>query len=605
MARIRPLPSQLANQIAAGEVVERPAAVIKELLENSLDAGATEISLEVEGGGARLIRVRDNGSGIHRDDLVLALGRHATSKIVSVADLEKIATLGFRGEALPSIASVSKLSLSSRADACETAWSIQGGEHVITDGPRPVAHPQGTTVEVRDLFFNVPARRKFLRTEKTEFGHIETVVRRLALSRFNVGFKLQHHQRQILNLKAIGQQAQRGERIAAVCGRNFLANCVEIDCQAGGLHLWGWMGLPTFSRSQTDLQYFYVNGRMIRDRLVSYAIRQAYQDVLYQGRQPVYVLYLEMAVEQVDVNVHPSKHEVRFRDSRQVRDFLFSAIHRSLADIRPAAESVVPPTSSLLANTATAPASGVRQAAMALQVSEPLSQAYDAFFKLAVPAPDGERTGPQDAVQGPAAAAGLQSAEEYPLGHALAQVHGVYILAENKAGLVLIDMHAAHERISYERMKETWTQGTISSQPLLVPLSLAVSEQEAELAETQRAVFTELGFDIQRLSAESLVIRAVPSLLAGADVARLVTDVLADIKVYGESSRIKAQMNEILATMACHGAVRANRQLSIAEMNTLLRAMERTERSGQCNHGRPTWVAFSMAELDSLFLRGR
>jgi len=604
-ARIRPLPAQLANQIAAGEVVERPAAVVKELLENSLDAGATDISIEIEGGGAGLIRVRDNGSGIHRDDLVLALGRHATSKLISVADLGKIATLGFRGEALPSIASVSKLTLSSRAVACEEAWTIMGGESEGPDGqPRPAAHPLGTTVEVRDLFFNVPARRKFLRTEKTEFSHIETVVKRLALSRFEVGFSLRHNQRQVFHLKPAVQPAHRGERMAAVCGRNVLANCVEIDCAAAGLRLWGWMGLPTFSRSQTDLQYFYVNGRMIRDRLVSYAIRQAYQDVLYQGRQPVYVLYLEMAVEQVDVNVHPAKHEVRFRDSRQVRDFLFSAIHRSLADIRPATGTTPEMTAAPLSDRAGgSSASGVRQATMALQVSEPLQQAYNAFFTAPLASPDGTQSLPQTAAQTSSVAA--DQPDEYPLGHALAQIHGVYILAENKAGLVLVDMHAAHERISYERLKETWGTEGIRSQPLLVPLSLAVSEQEAELAGTHQTLFTDLGFDIQRLSAESLVIRAVPALLAGADVERLVSDVLADIQVYGESARIKEKLNEILATMACHGAVRANRQLGIAEMDALLRAMERTERSGQCNHGRPTWVAFSMAELDRLFLRGR
>ncbi len=611
--RIHLLPSQLSNQIAAGEVVERPASVIKELLENSLDAGATSIAVEVMQGGASLIRVRDNGHGIHREDLAMALSRHATSKITSAEDLDRIATLGFRGEALPSIASVSKLMITSRQSEAEAAWSIRGngtdeGSESITPGEVsaregalvPAAHQAGTTVEVRDLFFNIPARRKFLRTEKTEFSHIETVFRRIALSRFEVAFTLTHNQRQIYQLKPVTDRAQQITRVADICGQAFASNLIEIECETTGLRLWGWIGLPTFSRSQTDLQFFFVNGRVIRDRLVGYAVRQAYQDVLFHGRHPVYALYLEMSAEQVDVNVHPTKHEVRFRESRAVRDFLFSAINQSLADIRPdsvsgASAGLVAREQSSVTNYAQSP--GPRQAPISLQVREQMSNAYNTFFNLArenIPA------GEQLAVAEQAA-----HVESYPLGHALAQLHGVYILAENETGLVLVDMHAAHERITYERMKETLQQGGIKTQPLLVPVSLTMSRQEAALAEERQEYFAELGFEIQRLSPETLVVRSVPTLLCESDIESLVRDVIADISTEGDSARVGERMNEVLATMACHGAVRANRKLTLPEMNALLRDMEKTERGGQCNHGRPTWISYSMDELDKLFLRGQ
>ncbi len=624
--RIRSLPSRLADQIAAGEVVERPASVVKELLENSLDAGARSIEIDVGQGGIALIRVRDDGIGIHPEDLPLALCRHATSKIVAVEDLGRIATLGFRGEALPSIASVSRLTLTSRRPADTSGWRVAGGESKAV----PAAHPPGTTVEVRDLFYNVPARRKFLRTEKTEFSHIETVVRRLALSRFDVAFSLRHNQRQIQRLPATDGEVRRLERVAAVCGRGFVENCLEIEAEADGLRLWGWIGQPAISRSQADLQYFYVNGRIIRDRLVSYAVRQAYQDVLYQGRQPVYVLYLDMPVEGVDVNVHPTKHEVRFREARQVRDFLFGAIHGALGREARAGRGAgrgtgrggVPGTGveglaqgvtdggaeGMPGGTAGKRAQGAqrplfqiaspseaqaRHAAYQHLVHEAMAPAVMESLEVASQAAVDEVTGP----------GGAQ--EDHPLGYALAQLHGVYILAQNRAGLVLVDMHAAHERITYERLKANLAESGVRSQPLLVPVSLPVSPQEAEQAQAHQETFEALGFEVRRLGPDRLAIRAVPSLLCEADAAALVRDVLSDLNTFGTSSRIQEKLNEVLATMACHGAVRANRRLSLAEMNALLREMERTERSGQCNHGRPTWVQLSLAELDRLFLRGR
>ncbi|HHH35923.1 MAG TPA: DNA mismatch repair endonuclease MutL [Gammaproteobacteria bacterium] len=599
--RIQALPPQLANQIAAGEVVERPASVIKELLENSLDAGADAIDIEVEKGGVGLIRVRDNGVGIHGNDLVLALCRHATSKIGGTDDLGRIRTLGFRGEALPSIASVSRLTLTSRLRGEEMAWRLDGG----ADGPVPAAHPPGTTVEVRDLFYNVPARRKFLRTERTEFGHIETVLRRIALSRYEVAFSLRHNRRRVHHLPALAGH-ERLKRVAAVCGRGFVDNCLEVEAEAGDLRLWGWVGLPAVARSQADLQYFYVNGRIVRDRLLGFALRQAYQDVLYHGRHPAYVLYLELPVEQVDVNVHPTKHEVRFREARQVRDFLFGAVHRILADSRagkvPAATVTAPPP---LPPEDPAP----RQAAMALTsaVDRRRAAAYDRFVAQAAGGAESMVMEPPPAPLASRAEGetGNEAAQSPPLGYALAQLHGIYILAQNARGLVLVDMHAAHERITYERMKTSLAAGGVRSQPLLVPVSMQVSPAEMTIAREHDALFSELGFELRELGPETLAVRAVPSLLCESDVETLVRDVLADLNVHGVSSRIQERINEVLATMACHGSVRARRRLTLEEMNALLREMERTERSAQCNHGRPTWVQFTLEELDAFFLRGR
>lgn len=596
---IRQLPPQLINQIAAGEVVERPASVVKELLENSLDAGATRIEIEVEQGGVRRIRVRDDGAGIAREELALALSRHATSKIATLDDLEHVASLGFRGEALPSIASVSRLTLSSRTADEENGWRIEGDGRERFEPPVPAAHPVGTTVEVRDLFFNVPARRKFLRSERTEFGHLQQVVQRIGLSRFDVALELRHNGRVVASLRPARERAEAEARIAEVCGSEFVQQSVYLDHRAAGLRLWGWIGLPTFSRSQADLQHFYVNGRMVRDKVIAHAVRQAYADVLFHGRHPAFVLYLELEPELVDVNAHPTKHEVRFRESRMVHDFLFRTLHQALADLRPGdAAPATPRLGGLAGSPAGAPgpattaasfarAEPPRQSRLAVGVAEQLA-AYASLHVAAAPAPQAE---PEAGVP--------------PLGYALAQLHGIYVLAENAAGLVLVDMHAAHERITYERLKAGLEGQGVRSQPLLVPLTLAVSAREADVAEEHAGVFAELGFEIDRQGPERVVVRAVPALLGDVDVEPLVRDVLADLIVQGSSERIRHALNGLLATMACHASVRAHRRLSLPEMNALLRDMERTERSGQCNHGRPTWVQLSIDQLDKLFLRGQ
>lgn len=592
-ARIQLLSPRLSNQIAAGEVVERPASVVKELLENSLDAGARRISIDIEQGGLALIRVRDDGVGIASDDLPLALSRHATSKITSLDDLERVATLGFRGEALASIASVSRLELTS-ATAESEAWQVRSEGRDMQPDIQPAAHPIGTTVDVRDLFFNTPARRKFLKSERTEFSHIEEVLRRQALACFERGFSLRHNGRVVQELRPAEDDSGRERRIAAVLGSEFIANALRVETEAAGLRLHGWVALPTFSRSQADMQYFFVNGRVIRDRLVAHAIRQAYQDVLYHGRHPAFVLYLELDPAAVDVNVHPTKHEVRFRDSRLVHDFLFRSLHRALAETRPDAV-LERRTENAQPEFAPAASFPVQQNAWNLPPSADAVRDTTAFYR---PQMGFSNSTPLPAVS--EAAAGLP-----PLGHALAQLKGIYILAENADGLILVDMHAAHERITYERMKTARDGGGIRTQPLLVPLALAVSEREADCAEAQAEHFRAFGFEIDRSGAESLIVRQVPIALADTDIAALVRDVLADLIEYGSSDRIRAHENDILGTMACHAAVRANRRLTLPEMNALLRDMEATERSGQCNHGRPTWTLLRLDELDRLFLRGR
>jgi DNA mismatch repair protein MutL len=588
---IRPLPPQLVNQIAAGEVVERPSSVVKELLENSLDAGARRVEIEVEEGGRRLIRVRDDGIGIPRAELALALSRHATSKLSSLEELECIASLGFRGEALPSIASVSRLTLQSRTAADDTGWSVQGDGSDQCPEPAPVAHAVGTTVEVRDLFFNTPARRKFLRTETTEYRHFEDVVRRIALSRFSVELVLRRNQKAVLHLPAAARLEEQERRVAELCGKPFMEQALHVEHEAAGLRIEGWIGLPTFSRSQPDLQYFFVNGRMVRDKLIAHAVRQAYQDVLYHGRHPAFVLYLSLDPAGVDVNAHPTKHEVRFRDSRLVHDFLFRSLHQVLAGVRPGVVSDFPPAGQpTAAPAAFAPMSA--QQPMPLQVREELA-IYDRLHGSRMPQGGTAPLPEQDPGAPP------------PLGYALAQLHGIYILAQNQDGLVLVDMHAAHERITYERLKAAQAGQGIRSQPLLVPVSLAVSRREADLAEQHREELASLGVELDRQGPETLVVRQVPSLLIRGDAEALVRDLLADLEGQGSSTRLQEAMNEVLSTMACHGSVRANRQLELAEMNALLRDMERTERSGQCNHGRPTWVRIGLEELDRLFLRGR
>ncbi len=596
MKPIQLLPAQLVNQIAAGEVVERPAAVVKELVENSLDAGATRIQVDVEQGGIKRIRVRDDGEGIPKEQLALALSRHATSKLSSLQDLERISSMGFRGEALPSISSVSRLTLSSRARGAEHAWRVSSDGGAKLPQPEPLAHPEGTTLEVLDLFYNTPARRKFLRTEKTEYSHLETVLRRLALARFDVGFSLSHNQREIWSLPRAETAQQRERRVGELTGRGFIDQALCLEHAAAGLRLWGWIARPTYSRSQADSQHFYVNGRMVRDRLVAHAVRQAYKDVLYHDRHPAYLLYLELDPLLVDVNVHPTKHEIRFREGRLVHDFLFRTLHQALAADRPAAAPAAP-------DAALAPAvapesqpwAEPRQHSMPLALAEQRS-AYQASFRAQQPAEVPTASPPEAADSAP---------DTPPLGLALAQLHGIYILAQNAEGLVLVDMHAAHERIVYERFKQAWEAEEVQRQPLLVPVAVKVSPREADLAEEQQPVLRRLGVEISRVDRETLVIREIPAMLRGADVERLLRDLLSDLVVHGSSARIRDEINSVLGTMACHGAVRANRRLGLEEMNALLRDMERTERSGQCNHGRPTWVRLTIAELDKLFMRGQ
>lgn len=605
---IRILEPRLANQIAAGEVVERPASVVKEAVENSLDAGATRIEIDVESGGTRLIRIRDDGAGIGGEDLTLALARHATSKIDSIEDLEAVQSLGFRGEALASIASVSRLTLTSN-----TADTSAQGQQALCEGRdmavsvKPAPHPRGTTLEVRDLFYNTPARRKFLRTEKTEFGHLHEVVKRQALSRPEVTFVLRHNGKQTLQLNEASSDKEQRRRVASICGTDFAEHTVAVERQAGSMRLWGWVAEPTFSRSQADLQYFFVNGRVIRDKLVSHAIRQAYRDVLFHGRHPAFVLFLELDPAGIDVNVHPTKHEVRFRDSRGVHDFLFGTLSRALADVRPG--QTAPAVSSVHGDE------GAFQPAMNLASGG--SPVPSGSFAEVLPsagavshsdfASSGQATRWRQVSAGEAAQPDFTqaSSEIPPLGFAVAQLHGIYILAENQHGLILVDMHAAHERITYERLKQAREGSGITRQPLLVPLTMAVSNREAAIAAEQSEELASLGVLIEATGEESVICRELPAALKDADAEALVRDVLSDLLEFGTSDRIASSLDELLSTLACHTSVRANRRLTLPEMNALLRDMEETERSGQCNHGRPTWVQLGISELDKLFLRGR
>ncbi|MCP5197492.1 MAG: DNA mismatch repair endonuclease MutL [Gammaproteobacteria bacterium] len=596
--RVRYLPPQLISQIAAGEVVERPASVVKELLENSLDAGANRVTIEVEQGGVRLIRVRDNGSGIPFEDLPLALARHATSKIASFDDLQQVASLGFRGEALPSIASVSRLTFTSRTAHEETGWRVSSDGGEVIDEPAPAPHPLGSTVEVRDLFFNVPARRKFLRSERTEFSHIEETVRRLALSRFEIGFSLWRDQRSVLSLEPVDNLDGWTQRIAELCGREFAAASLFFDRHEDRLRLWGWLGLPTISRTQSDLQYFLVNGRPVRDRVIAHAMRQAHQDVLYQDRQPAAVLYLELDPVAVDVNAHPAKHEIRFRESSTIHAFTCRALRAVLAEIRPGAAPppVVEAGERLSAfggernRSGAVGRFGASQPGLPLYVEERLT----AYGQLHTSSSSETPTGmvPE--------AAGLPR-----LGYALGQLHGAYVLAENEVGLVVVDMHAAHERILYERLKTALAEGGIKTQVLLTPVTLTVTVKERQLVEEYEALFAETGLELATLGAETIVVRQIPALLAGLDIAGLVRDTLTDLAVHETSDRVETAILTLLASLACHGAIRANRPLNLLEMNALLRDMERTDHSGQCNHGRPTWIQLTLDELDRLFRRGR
>lgn len=608
---IRLLPQQLINQIAAGEVVERPSSVLKELLENSLDAGATQIDIEVEQGGVRRLKVTDNGCGIPRDELSLALSRHATSKIADYRDLTHVSSLGFRGEALPSIASVSRLRLTSCTDSDSNGWCVEGdgGDHI--ERPRPAPHAVGTTVEVRDLFFNVPARRKFLRKERTEFNHMDSLVSRIALSRFDVALDLRHNQRSIRQYRVAGERQAMEQRLSDVCGSRFVQQSVYIEHSGSGLRLRGWMGLPTFSRSQADLQYFYVNGRIVRDKILVHAVRQAYRDVLFHGRHPAYVLFLEMDPALVDVNAHPSKHEVRFRESRLVHDFLFHTLKKVIADLRPGDAPNQAEHHRGLVNES--PAASNRQNAGTVNTTAkptdsqlplpvtaaPVAQQMGLYRQLA------ETAAEYSGEEVHAVSKGDEADEIPPLGYALAQLHGIYVLAENERGMVLVDMHAAHERIVYEKFKRDFEAQGVRSQALLVPFGLTVSRSEAEVAEHHGTMFESLGFELDRLAPEKLLIRRIPSMLSDTNIPKLVHDVLSDLLAHGSSSRINDTINAVLSTMACHGSVRANRKLTLAEMNSLLRDMEQTERAGQCNHGRPTWVQLGIEQLDKMFKRGQ
>jgi DNA mismatch repair protein MutL len=575
---IRVLPSELVDQIAAGEVIERPASVVKELVENSLDAGARHVEVDIERGGTGLIRVRDDGAGIAAAELAQAVARHATSKIASLEDLEAVATLGFRGEALPSIGSVSRLKIISRAAHAEQAAEITV-DGAAVGAVRPAAHPPGTSVEVRDLFFNVPARRKFVRSEATELTHIVRLVERLALSRFDVGMRLRHGARVLLETPAVTGADAEVSRLDAVLGSDFAAGAVPIRHAAGPVMLSGWVGLPTRSRAQPDQQFWFVNGRSVRDRLLMNAVRLSFRDVLYHGRHAAYVLYLTLDPKLVDVNAHPSKLEVRFRDSRQIHDLVFRAVERALAATRP--------------NLAATPAAA-SPAALAG------SAAGSAPLAFADAAPD-----PWALAQLVRDAPAPLPVDGEPLGAALAQLHGVYILAQNREGLVLVDMHAAHERVLYEQMKAERALGPPATQHLLTPLVIDLKAHELGALLERRADFERAGFELDALGPTRLAVRAVPSLLDARDVGELVTAWVRDLLLDADAHHLEAAADRFLGTLACRSAIHAHRRLTIPEMNALLRQMEATERANQCNHGRPTWTRLSLPQLDQLFLRGR
>ena len=613
---IQLLPDILVSQIAAGEVVERPSAVVKELLENAIDAGATQIDIRLEGGGVKRIAVTDNGCGIPPEQLALALTRHATSKIANLHDLENVATLGFRGEALASIASVADMTLQSRSAGQPYAWQIRGNDPAMTLSP--VSGAQGTTVDVRELYANTPARRKFLKSEQIEYGHCAEVVRRIALSRPGIRFNLSH------NGKTTAQYLANNlsQRCHQILGETFLSSTLPVDITAGEgddkLSLAGFIGLPTASRPRGDMQYLYVNGRFVRDRLLTHAVRAAYEDVLHGNRFPVYLLYLTLDPSRVDVNVHPAKTEVRFRDSRAIHHFIYQSIGRMLSQTLPSAtetqadESQPTTTTSYRPST---PSSSVSWRHTPPPTSLRIAQnteAYGTLFRdtlrqtettLSSATGDTIPATPDDTIHSPAA--DKNDADEFPLGFALAQLHDIYILAQNRHGLVLVDMHAAHERIVYEKLKNALDEKNLQIQTLLIPVTISVSETEAGTALENRDTLQALGFDISALSPETLAIRTVPTLLRQADLPATLHELLRDLHEYGTSSVTLEKRNEWLATVACHHAVRANRSLTIPEMNALLRDMEKTERANQCNHGRPTWTQLELAELDALFMRGQ
>ena len=631
MQRVKRLSSFVADQIAAGEVVERPASIVKELLENSLDAGATNVEVRSEAGGVGLIWVRDNGSGIHSEDLPLALERHATSKIIDADDLIGISSLGFRGEALASLASVARVKLSSSTNADDGGWHLEshGGNEISTG---PVAHNQGTTVEVRDLFYNTPARRKFLKAERTEAHQIDLVLRRMSLAHMDVGFTLQQTREAGTAGKAtrplVLAAGNTVDRLSRVLSTDFVEQSVFVDESNHDYRIYGWVGLPSHNRRQMDQQYFYVNGRAIRDKLVGHAIRQAYSDVMFHGRHAVYVIFLELPQELVDVNVHPTKHEVRFRDARQVHDFIFSSLNRSLRSLRPGTPHSNEHAEPGLAQGSVAAQhtqwvenpSPRQQQEMGLPQSSGANssyrpQTYATSMGRSI-GPDGglvqlvAEENPQWLQSGSANVGAANAAEQGqvgtpPLGYAVAQIHGIYVLAQNAEGLVVVDMHAAHERIVYEKMKREAARDGIARQRLLVPLTVAVSESDADMVEDFGERLAASGLLVERMGRDSVVVREVPLLLGKADVSQLVKDLIAEMAEFGTSEEINRTQLDILATLACRGSLRAHRQLTIPEMNGLLREMEQTENAGLCNHGRPTFLLRSLPELDKLFLRGQ
>jgi len=625
---IHQLPEHLINQIAAGEVIERPASIVKELLENSLDADATRCQIDLEQGGLERIRVRDDGKGIVADELELALSRHATSKINSMADLESVGTMGFRGEALPSIASVSRLTLSSKTSDAQNA-SLVRYRHDGALEKEPASHPAGTTVDVRNLFYNVPARRKFMRTPRTEYSRCESVVKTLAMANSHCAFTLTHNGKTTFECRAANSQAMRNSRIARILGQPFgeAARVVEIEgpvCDGIALRLHGWVADPSFSRSQADMQYFYVNNRVVRDKVIANAVKQAYSDLIYHQRFPAFVLFLELDARSVDVNVHPGKQEVRFRDAQLVHGFIRRSLKAFLATVTPADTMGVDGGDhheSALAFEGAAPTSiGTGAAGTSGGTSRPYQSAiplgvreqFDGMSRLGAPGSNAPKpidpyarnasTVAEDASATVDEAGGT---EPPPLGFALAHLHGVYVLAQNKNGLVIVDAHAAHERITYERLKTEYNEGKVKTQALLVPLAVSVSEAEADCCEAESVCLNELGLSVDRLGLEEVRVRSVPVMLGHADCAALLKDVLSDMTEYGSSERIRQAIDAVLSSMACHGSVRANRMLSVIEMNALLRQIESTPNSGQCNHGRPTWTQLDMQNLDALFMRGR
>ena len=593
-ASIQKLPDNLINQIAAGEVIERPASVVKELLENSIDATANNIGIDIERGGIQRILIRDNGSGIDKQQLTSALTRHATSKITSLGDLQNIHSLGFRGEALPSIASVSRFTLTSNSEQSNQGWTLRNDGGKNQSAIKPAAQSKGTTVEVNDLFFNTPARRKFLRTDKTEYSHCEQVIKRLALAHFHIAFSLRHNQKTIYALPSASSDEDKVGRLEKLLGTPFVEHAIYVENASEDMKLWGWIASPDYSRPQADMQFQYVNSRHIRDKTISHAVKTAYQDVMYQGRHPAYVLFLEIKPGEVDVNAHPAKHEVRFHDSRAIHNFTRQTIRHAISEVRNAQidsgrfEKLADFTSS----EQTPVQSGIpvhalpqlkeRMGLYAPHIAEP-----QADFSVATEKHE------------------LQNQDTPLLGYAIAQLHGIYVLAQNKAGLVLVDMHAAHERVIYEQLKLSRSAENTACQQLLVPLKLTLADSEASLAEQYRDTFNSFGFDIDRISDNSIVIRSIPEVLNNADISQLIRDVISDLQNNATTTRIETQRNEMLSSIACHGSIRANRSMTIHEMNALLRLMEQTERSNQCNHGRPTWIQLSIKDMDKLFMRGR